>query len=84
MDERGIREIEPAVRGIRAVWVPEAGIVSYSRVAAALVEDLTAARVDFRYGAEVRGVHLDSGSARLATTSGSVSATRRAGVRRTS
>ena len=75
VDERGIREIEPAVRGIRAVWVPEAGIVSYSRMAAALVEDLTAAGVDFRYSAEVRRVHLDAGSARLATTAGSVSAT---------
>ena len=75
VDERGIREIEPAVRGIRAVWVPEAGIVSYSRVAAALVEDLTAAGVELRYSAEVRRVHLDGGSARLTTTAGSVSAT---------
>ena len=74
VDERGIREVEPAVRGIRAVWVPEAGIVNYSRVAASFVEELKAARVDFRYGAQIRRVHLDAGSARLETTAGSISA----------
>jgi L-2-hydroxyglutarate oxidase len=75
VDERGIREIEPAVRGIRAIWIPEAGIVDYTRVAAALVEELTAARVDFRYGAEVGRIHLDA-NARLETTAGPVSAER--------
>jgi L-2-hydroxyglutarate oxidase len=74
VDEHGITEIEPAVRGIRAVWVPEAGIVSYSRVAAALTDDLTAARVDLRYGAEVMRVHLDAAGARLETTAGAVRA----------
>jgi len=36
IDERGIRVIGPAVRGIRAIWIPDAGIVDYARVATAL------------------------------------------------
>ncbi|MGH2491828.1 MAG: FAD-dependent oxidoreductase, partial [Candidatus Limnocylindria bacterium] len=76
LDERAVREIEPAVRGIRAIWVPEAGIVDYSRVAAAIVEELTAARVDVRCGADVRRVHLEARSARLETTAGAVTAER--------
>lgn len=72
LDELAIREIEPAVRGIRAIWVPEAGIVDYSRIAAALVEELTHARVDVRYGADVRRVHLEARGARLETTAGAV------------
>lgn len=76
LDERAMREIEPAVRGIRAIWVPEAGIVDYSRIAAALVEELTDARVDVRYGADVRRVHLEGRSARLETTAGTVTAER--------
>jgi len=76
VDEGGMRQIEPAVRGIRAVWVPEAGIVSYSSVAAALVRDLTAAHVDLRYGAEVTRIHLDAGGARLQTSTGPIDAER--------
>jgi L-2-hydroxyglutarate oxidase len=76
LDERAMREIEPAVRGIRAIWVPEAGIVDYSRVAAALVEELTDARVEVRYGADVRRVHLEARGARLETTVGTVTAER--------
>lgn len=76
LDERAMREIEPAVRGIRAIWVPEAGIVDYSRVAAAIVEELMAARVDVRYGTDVRGVDLGARSARLDTTAGALTAER--------
>ncbi len=74
LDERAIREVEPAVRGIRAIWVPEAGIVDYSQVAAAIVDELKAARVEFQYGAEVRRVQFDAGSVRLETRAGVVTA----------
>ncbi len=33
VDEREMAEIEPAVRGLRAIWVPETGIVDYGQVA---------------------------------------------------
>lgn len=72
VDETGIRQIEPAVRGLRAVWVPEAGIVNYSSVAAALAGDLTAAGVDLRYRAAVTRVHLEPGGARIDTATGRV------------
>jgi L-2-hydroxyglutarate oxidase len=74
VDERGIREIEPAVRGVRAVWVPEAGVVDYSRVASALVEELKSAHVDLRFGARVQRIRLDAGSVRLETTAGTIAA----------
>src|SRR5438034_1132064 len=39
VDAQEIREIEPAVRGLRAIWVPEAGIVNYRDVALAIARD---------------------------------------------
>lgn len=74
VEENEINDIEPAVRGIRALWVPEAGVVDYKRVAAALAEDLKSAHVDFRYGAQVRRIRLENGSVRLETAAGTIAA----------
>src|SRR3712207_4819572 len=35
-----LRELEPHVRGVRALWSPNTGIVDYSRVAHAYAEDI--------------------------------------------
>ncbi|HKW78571.1 MAG TPA: L-2-hydroxyglutarate oxidase [Candidatus Limnocylindria bacterium] len=56
VDEREIREIEPSVHGLRAIFVPEAGIVSFARVAGAIVEELRAADVTFQWNARVNGL----------------------------
>jgi L-2-hydroxyglutarate oxidase len=69
-----VSDIEPAVRGIRALWVPEAGVVDFTQVANALSEDLRSAQVDFRYGAEVQRIRIDAGSVRLETTAGTIAA----------
>ena len=37
-----IRELEPHVRGLRALWVPETAIVDFRRVAVALADDVRA------------------------------------------
>lgn len=67
---------EPAVRGLRAIWVPEAGIVDYTRVAAALEADLRAAGVDLRYGTRVTGLRITAADVRLDTRAGAVTAQR--------
>jgi L-2-hydroxyglutarate oxidase LhgO len=48
--------------------------VNYSSVAAALARDLTAARVDLRYDAEVTRVQLEPRGARIDTAAGSIGA----------
>ena len=43
IDGEALREIEPCCTGLRALWVPGAGIVDYGQVAAAYAEDVRAA-----------------------------------------
>jgi L-2-hydroxyglutarate oxidase LhgO len=74
LGERDIAEIEPAVRGIRALWVPEAGIVDYRRVALALVEELADAGVTLRYDTEVQGFSIGRHSVDISTAHGTVTA----------
>jgi 2-hydroxyglutarate dehydrogenase len=42
IDEAGIRQIEPAAAGIRALWSPGTGVVDYRRVASAYADDVRA------------------------------------------
>jgi L-2-hydroxyglutarate oxidase len=72
VDEREIQEIEPAVRGLRAIWVPEAGIVNYRDVALAFARDTPG--IAFRLGARVTDLRVTSGEVEIATTAGTVRA----------
>jgi L-2-hydroxyglutarate oxidase LhgO len=74
LDEREIAEIEPAVRGLRAIWVPEAGIVDYGRVANAIAADLAAAGVAFAYGTRITGLVTVAQAVELQTTGESIAA----------
>jgi L-2-hydroxyglutarate oxidase LhgO len=74
VDERAIAEIEPAVRGIRAIWVPEVGIVDYGRVANAIAADLAAVGVAFTYGTRVVGLVTTAQSVELQTTGAPITA----------
>ena len=51
------KEIEPHVSCIRAVHVPEEGIVDYASVVATLGRELADTAVDVRTGAGVRAIH---------------------------
>lgn len=62
LDSKGIRDREPNCAGLRALFVPTAGIVSYTRVAATLAELLRT-----RYHADIRVGHMVTG---LATSNG--------------
>jgi L-2-hydroxyglutarate oxidase len=64
------RDIEPHVHGVRALHVPETGVVDYRVVAGRLVDDLRARGVELRFGARVEGF---SGS-RLRTSAGDLTA----------
>jgi (S)-2-hydroxyglutarate dehydrogenase len=57
-----IREIEPHVRGLRALWVPETGIVDFRRLAFAMADDLEVAGVRILTGRRVAGLTRLSGS----------------------
>ena len=47
----GIAEREPQITGRKAIWVPEAAIVDYKRVLAALAQEIVAQGAEIRYGA---------------------------------
>ena len=68
LDEIGperIREIEPHVTGMRALWVPETGIVDFRRLALALADDLERAGVRILTDRQVTGLtRLPSGGDR--------------------
>lgn len=62
-----LKEIEPHVVGIKAIWSPNTGIVDYSQVARAYACDIQAAGGEIRTGNEVVGIET-RGSATLVTT----------------
>ena len=51
-----IREIEPNAAGIEAIRVPQEGIVDYSAVCDALVDEIRAAGGEIRFSSEVTGL----------------------------
>ena len=72
VDAREIREIEPAVRGLRAIWVPEAGIVNFRDVALAIKRD--APGVTVALAARVVGLRQAPDHVEVRTTGGTVRA----------
>ena len=71
-----IRKREPAVRGLRAIWVPQAGIVDYARVAETIASEIGAAGVTIVYDAPVTDLRVTSQEAQLVTPRGTITADR--------
>lgn len=69
-----LREIEPHVTGVRALWSPNTGIIDFSRVAAAYAEDVRAAGGEIRTGHEVKGIERAGAATRITTTGGDIEA----------
>ena len=65
-------ELEPHVRGIQAIHVPEAGIVDYGVVCERLAQRIESAGGEVRRGTRVTGLTPDGEGRRVATTSGEV------------
>ena len=69
-----LRELEPHVVGVRALWSPNTGIVDFSRVAAAYAGDVQAAGGELRTGHAVTGIRRSGGTTLLTTTRGAIEA----------
>ncbi len=74
VDEREMAEIEPAVRGLRAIWVPEAGIVDYGQVARTIAAEIAAAGATLLYGARVVGLDIGAQAVDVRTMGETVTA----------
>jgi L-2-hydroxyglutarate oxidase LhgO len=74
VDGPRISEIEPAVRGLRALHSPQTGIVNFGHVAAALAERVTQAGGEIRLRTRVRTVRRDGATSVVETTRGQLRA----------
>ena len=70
------REIEPHVRVVEAIHVPETGIIDYLAMAQALASQLADLGGELRCGVQVVGVAGDDGTVVVKTTSGRLEASR--------
>ncbi|MCS7051026.1 MAG: L-2-hydroxyglutarate oxidase [Thermomicrobium sp.] len=69
-----IREHEPAVTGVRAIWSPRTGIVDFGRVAEALARDVLTAGGDILLGREVLRFRRRNDVVRVETSGGDLEA----------
>ena len=72
IDPDEIREIEPHVRAIQAVWVPQAGIIDFGAVCQALAQYLIANSVKLLFNSAVTHIDRKGGSVSIHTTGGNV------------
>ena len=74
IDQSRLNEIEPHTAGIKAIHVPEAGIVDYRQVCERLVELLKAADGDVLLNAKVTGIRQSTDNVVISSTAGDVTA----------
>jgi L-2-hydroxyglutarate oxidase len=75
LGEDDLREVEPAVRGIRALHSPGTGIVDFRQVARSLAREIAGLGAVIRVRAGVRGMSRSGDrTVRLVTTAGAVEA----------
>ncbi len=68
IDQVEMQEREPHVKGVAALHVPEAGIVSYKQVANVLLELLQQKGVEIRFGHKVEHIHSNEKICRIITS----------------
>jgi (S)-2-hydroxyglutarate dehydrogenase len=69
-----MRELEPHVVGVRALWSPNTGIIDYSQVAAAYADDVRAAGGEIRTSHTVVGLHSHGAERAVETSQGELTA----------
>ena len=74
VDEKRLRDLEPSVRGVRALHSPRTSIVDFRSVAEALAREITTLGAAIRTHAAVRAIRRSAGVAELATARGPVRA----------
>jgi L-2-hydroxyglutarate oxidase len=67
-----MREVEPEVRGLRAIHVPGTGIIDWGRFALVLADEVRARGGEIRTGAEVTAIERTPDGLVLETTTGAV------------
>jgi L-2-hydroxyglutarate oxidase LhgO len=72
LDEGELRKIEPHVRGVRALHVPETAVLDFGRVARRMAEILNSRGAEVRVGARLLRIDPDGEGLALDTTSGRV------------
>lgn len=65
-----VKEIEPHTTGIKALYVPETGIIDYTKVAAAYAAKIRSGGGEIRTSTKVMGIAERGGEIALETTSG--------------
>ena len=75
IDSRRLAELEPYCAGVEALFVPSTGIVDYSAVCRALIDEITAAGGEMLTGAAVVALAPGADRVRITTTSGDLEAT---------
>jgi len=76
VDESGVRDVEPHVRGLRALHVPSAGIVDYAAVSRAFASDVVDLGGEIRYENAVIGLRLAGGHVDVRTRGAAIEAER--------
>lgn len=74
LDETGIRDREPAVRGLAGLWVPQTGVVDFKAVAEAYGNRVRRLGGEIRLASPVREIHRKPGVLELGTPLGSIRA----------
>ncbi|WP_036562722.1 L-2-hydroxyglutarate oxidase [Nocardia brasiliensis] len=74
IDATELRRREPKVRGVGALFVPDTGIVDYTRITAALAAEVAAAGGELVFGAEVTALTETDSAVTAAGPAGSWSA----------
>jgi L-2-hydroxyglutarate oxidase LhgO len=74
LEESELTAVEPHVRGVRGLHVPESGIVDFRLVAERMADLLRSLGVSFELGARVERIAQDGGGVAVTTTRGRLSA----------
>lgn len=74
IDVERLREIEPHAAGVRAIHVPESGIVDYRKVSARLGEKIVAGGSEIRLKCRVTGIERRGRSIVVETSTGAIEA----------
>jgi L-2-hydroxyglutarate oxidase len=74
IDAKELAEIEPQAKALKAIWIPQAGIVDYKRVAEKLADELRRLGAELRLGTRLLSSSRQDDEVRLATSKGEVRA----------
>jgi L-2-hydroxyglutarate oxidase len=74
LEPEQIHEVEPEVRGLAALQVPEAGVVDFAEVCAALHRGLIDQGVEFRFGTPLVSAHVNGDAVEARTADGALAA----------